>query len=215
MSFVESGIQTRLKMVPNYPWEEVTHVDRGSIHVDLAVMDDLQTVLTRREDVAADLVVVITSGDDDEGEFPGDDCGTSLVGDFVAIDASCLHWGVLAHELGHKFKLAHDWYTRIHVDGFPEPTSWESEYDGHGYVQIGSQNNVRTPMSYKAYCVELGVTCRLVSRWSNPADYSFNNLPLGIWQGSPYPSNELRVINQTRVEVARHKDSICRLLSQC
>jgi hypothetical protein len=211
-SFLASGIQTTLKMVPLWALE-VDFQESGDFTTDVNALASNTSIGELRNLVAADLVVLFVGS--------GDRCGGAFVGESFAVvkaTAYCMGQYSFAHEVGHMMGARHDWYTHSVVDAHGEPEFWENESDEHGYIQIASWEPggaIRTIMAYQTGCFHLGITCDRKLRWSKPDDLTQNNLPLGIWQGLPRPANDSRVLSANRHDVANRKHSVCRSLPGC
>jgi hypothetical protein len=215
-SFIASGIQTTLKMVPLWALE-VDFQESGDDDTDVSALMNNTFIRDLRDFVAADLVVLYVHN--------LDKCGASdnVVGSFAVVKArvGCMEKHTFAHEVGHNMGAEHDWYHYTSPspgDGFAEPESWESASDAHGYIQIASWEQggaIRTIMAEHTGCDHLGITCDRILRWSKPDDFSQNGLPLGIWKGLPRPANDSRVLNANRHDVANKRHSACRYLPGC
>ena len=220
ISLSNSGAQTRFNYLPNAIGFELpsgyTEANGVIGNVDKAQNDP--TIQGMRDLFAADVVVVVIAGLATEDEL----CGYARThAGYAVVRASCMPSYTFAHELGHQFDLSHDWYWWKSElgSGWNEP-NWESDdypmLDSRGYVEtVPGGTSYRSIMAYPNKCTAEGVVCPRVGRWSDPNYITQANLPFGIPLGEPYPSNELRVLNLNRIEVANRRLSACRLLSQC
>ena len=220
-SLMISGAQTRFNYVPHVFGLELPpeYTEANGVIGNVEKAENSPWILAVRDLFAADVVVVVTSG---IAKDVGDNCGWAReYAGFAVVLAGCMPSYIFAHELGHLLFLDHDWdHLKSQLGDSWQEWDWESPpiptLDKAGYVQIApGGTSIRSIMAYPTKCIAEGVVCPTVGRWSDPNHITQANLPFGIPLGEPYPSNELRVLNVNRVEVARYRPSACRLLPLC
>jgi hypothetical protein len=210
--FQHSQVNFQLKLQPFMPWREPTFVETGDLDEDLIALRNMDSVNEQRDTFAADLVLFVTASDTIEG---GEACGSGgppfMVIDWKAVTTICF-----PHEMGHGLGLVHDWYSRIDVEGAESiPNNWATASDAHGHTQIpAGPGGMRTIMAYASWCNYLGIECSWARRWSNPGVLE-NGHPFGIWDGQPFPTNEVGALNRRRLWTANLKRSGCRASSNC
>ncbi len=187
-------------------------------------MDDVHVL---RDRVAADLVMLVV----------GEGGGSAEMWDVFAPDAAqdaftTMNWDhpsmVFAHELGHSMGLQHDRYTSLHEcckPGFcPTRPPWQNvclpankpfPYS-YGYVNrrgldpdAPASSRWATLMAYLSECIESGISCYHVMRYSNP-DLSYGGDPMGVPGDAPSssvtgPADARRSLNGTRQVVANFR----------
>ena len=203
------------------------------IHLTSAQEVDLSDAGPRRQlrnQLAADIIVTI------RGEAVG--CGSgsitlyeSLQGELrtyeyragASLSPECLNPSHLAHELGHVMGLWHDRYV---VDSFTSsdncanPCAVSYKPYSYGYVnqrafdaEAPTSSHWGTIMAYTNQCVDSGLQCSRVLRFSNP-DQTYNGDPLGVpgderSSNVTGPADARRSLNDARRIIANYRVSPC------
>ena len=156
---------------------------------------DLAPVRQQRDDIGADLVVLLREGTEYCGqawviEAPS---GSYSKYGYAQVSRVCVPRYVMAHELAHLMGLRHDRY----VEG-SEPAS---EYN-FGFVQLSTR--ARDIMSYPNLCSDSSLNCTVVNMFSNPQKY-VDGARFGIPAGKPGAADGARRLDETRAAVARYR----------
>lgn len=234
MAFEESGIIARLDLVHTVG---VFHDEAGSsprpLPTDLRRLTDpgdgpLDFLHVSRDQLAADIVVLVVAGVGDNLKGSGEACGyanqlarkdpapeyydpdSNLVGSdaaFAVVDIDCMvDYMTFAHEIGHVMGARHDWYKDQRVTPFRF---------SHGLSRPFSQ--IRTMMAYPDECEALGWDCPKIQRFSNPdVWYWSSDVPptlIGNPEGHAEPADNASSINLMAPTVAslRLSGSACGL----
>ncbi|WP_313919006.1 M12 family metallo-peptidase [Tahibacter sp.] len=139
----------------------------------------MDTIHTQRNNVAADVAVLIVNG--------SAYCGigymnVNAASAFTVVARTCATgYYSFAHEIGHNFGANHD----------PANASGSPYAYGHGYQYPAGR--WRTIMAYAC----AGVSCTRINYWSNP-----NKTYNGVAMGTAATHNNARVLNQRAATVA-------------
>jgi hypothetical protein len=196
-SFINSRVGVRLRLVRR---ESVSYTEPGNISTDLdrlsyvagSAKDPtgyLDSVLTTRDSVGADLVCMLTetTGSSTSGLAWLYNGGSSW-GISVVKRSGCE--STFAHEVGHNFGCGHD---RENTSGTPLYSyAYGSRFTPEGYAQL------RTIMAYSPG--------QQVPYYSNP-DVTYLGAATGVAIGSAGESNNAQVMENTKAGVAAFRST--------
>jgi hypothetical protein len=240
-----SSVDTRMLRIGD-AIEDTEYHESGVMSDDLAAVrnGELNGVHQRREDLAADLVALITSGGVNADNEPlcgltrtkeeGNTASFNAAQGFLVVASTCLGTTLaLAHQFGHDLGTTHDWYsyyatgdtTNVAIQAHGFITKLPPDYPYMGNYRY------RSIMALPHYCTqvlgipksELNTRCRQTQYWSDwskttPIGYGFPPIP----NGGPVPevpflavADEVPELNINRVDVSNYRRSVCRALSVC
>ena len=211
LAYRASGVNQRLALAAVEEVEYTATTGRGDIErlqdPSDGHMDEIHTI---RDQVAADLVLLIISGSG----------GGRAYGILTPANASAanafawMHLGrggsvTFAHELGHLMGLAHDRWSACLIGCGATATAYAHGYVNQRAFDAGAPFAARwrTVMAYNSQCREAG--CPQLLRFSNP-DQIYPDPggdPLGVPGREPStaqhgPADAARALNRTRATVA-------------
>jgi hypothetical protein len=248
-----SGVLTRVRRIGD-PAEEIVYQENGKMGVDLAAVrngqltsvvqyGEFKSVYRRRDDLAADLVVLLTSGGTDANgqslcgltktKELGTDASFNAAMGFIVLKSTCLgHTVNLAHQFGHAMGTTHDWYRYLTAN-----ESLSVGPQAHGFItKLPPQYpynslRMRSIMAYSDYCTqvlgipknELDERCHHGPWWSNQTQTQYIGAGVPeIPMGGAVPevpisaiADEVPTLNGNRMEVANYRHSICRAMTTC
>jgi hypothetical protein len=155
----------------------------------------LEPVRQRRDEIGADLVVLLREGTEYCGqawviEEPSQ--SYSQYG-YAQVSRVCVPGYVMAHEISHLMGLRHDRYV--------EATAPATEYN-YGFVHL--RTLARDIMSYPNLCIDSSLQCTVVNMFSNPRKY-VDGVRFGIAAGRPGAADGARRLNETGDAVANYR----------
>jgi hypothetical protein len=155
----------------------------------------LAPVRQRRDEIGADLVVLLREGTEYCGQawvIEQPSRSYSQYG-YAQVSRVCVPRYVMAHELAHLMGLRHDRYV--------EDTAPASVYN-YGFVHL--RTLARDIMSYPNLCSDRSLDCTVVNMFSNPRKY-IDGARFGIAAGRPGAADGARRLNETRSAVADYR----------
>ena len=184
---------------------------------NLAATLDVDAIYAKREEVGADLIVLIASwpGSPIAGVAPGVTT-VSARSDHLALAVVSVHrFGSLtfAHEVGHMMGLMHDRRAECR-NGSCTAATFPYSY---GYVNQGAfaedapvEARWRTILGISPTCINRGFYCTRLPFFSNP-DLYFDGEPMGVpgeemTDGRDGPADAVRSLNGTREIVAGYRE---------
>ena len=211
--FHNSGVHLTLNLVAAH---EVYYEETGDKSIDLSrfrnknegYMDRVHLI---REQTRADLMVLLHSPFGGEApilQVTRENIANAARGAFAI---SGMYELTFTHEIGHLMGLNHDRHT---LDCQTINCRYTAQFPyGYGYVNLrglepGAPQSARwfTVMSYAWLCMDLGIDCEALPRFSNPRQH-YNGDPLGIPStatavGRDGPADAARALNNVRTVAA-------------
>lgn len=193
-AYTASGANLQLQLAGKMQLAYVEGASFATNRSDLISGTRLATVRTRRNDLRADVVVLVrsssttTCGDAAllrDPSAPGSDAYA-----FAVVGQDCLDYHSLAHEIGHLMGLQHDRFVASPI--LPGAYNF-------GYVNTAGR--VRDIMAYNDRCRAAGVTCTRVKMFSTPSR-TYQGWTFGRAAGNADAADAARRLDETRIAVA-------------